>query len=307
MQKPRIIVIVGPTASGKTALSIELAKKINGEIVSCDSMQIYKDMNIGTAKPTKEEMQSVKHHLIDCVLPTKRFSVSEYKKMATKVIKEILQKNKVPIVVGGTGLYVDSLIYGIEFKEMNFDEKYRNELNEIADNGNLNELYEQAKQIDPEAMKIVSPNDKKRIIRILEIYKATGKNKTEQNKESVKNENPYNYTVFAINWDREVLYDRINKRVDLMIKDGLIKEVEDLIKKYNNLPTAMQGLGYKEVREYLDGQVSEKEMIEKIKQETRKYAKRQITWFKKNKQTIWLNGEDGMEELINRILQNIST
>jgi len=303
MQKPKIIIIAGPTASGKTTLSIELAKKINGEIVSCDSMQIYKDMNIGTAKPTQAEMQSIKHHLIDCVLPTERFSVSEYKKMAVKAIEEILQKEKTPIIVGGTGLYIDSLIYGIEFKEMKFDEKYRNELNKMADNGQLQELYEQAKQIDLEAMKIVSSNDKKRIIRILEIYKSTGKNKTEQNKESIQTENPYEYIVFAINWNREVLYDRINKRVDLMIKDGLIKEVEDLLKKYDNLPTAMQGLGYKEVKEYLDGQTSKEEMIEKIKQKTRRYAKRQITWFKKNKQTIWLQGEDGVKENLSRILR----
>ena len=251
MNKPKIIVIAGPTASGKTALSIELAKKIDGEIISCDSMQIYKDMNIGTAKPTKEEMQSIKHYLIDCVLPTERFSVSEYKKMATEAIEEILQKGKTPIIVGGTGLYIDSLIYAIQFKEMKFDEAYRNKLNNMADTGKLQELYEKAKQIDPEAMKIISPNDKKRIIRILEIYKLTGKNKTKQNKESIKNENPYNYTVFAINWDRETLYDRINKRVDQMIKDGLIEEVENLLKKYNNFPTAMQGLGYKEVKEYL--------------------------------------------------------
>ena len=300
-KKPQIIVIAGPTASGKTELSIELAKKINGEIISCDSMQIYKDMNIGTAKPSEKEMQSIKHHLIDCVLPTERFSVSEYKKIAIKAIEEVLQKNKVPIVVGGTGLYIDSLVNGIEFKEMKFDEKYRSELNEMADNGNLEELYEQAKQIDPEAMEIVSPNDKKRIIRILEIYKATGKNKTEQNKESVKNGNPYNYIVFAINWDREVLYDRINKRVDLMIENGLIKEVEDLLKKYDNFPTAMQGLGYKEVKEYLGGQISKEEMIEKIKQETRRYAKRQITWFKKNKQTIWLQGENGVRRNLEEI------
>jgi len=305
MKRPKVIVIAGPTASGKTALSIELAKRINGEIVSCDSMQIYKDMNIGTAKPTKEEMQSIKHYLIDCVCPKERFSVSQYKKMAVEAIEEILQKGKVPIVVGGTGLYIDSLVYGIEFKEMNFDENYRNELNKMADDGRLNELYNQAKQIDPQAMEIVSPNDKKRIIRILEIYKATGKNKTEQNKESTKNENPYEYIVFAINWDREVLYDRINKRVDLMIKDGLIEEVKNLLKKYDTFPTAMQGLGYKEVKEYLEEQISKEEMIEKIKQETRRYAKRQVTWFKKNKQTIWLNGENGMTKNIEIILKLI--
>ncbi len=172
--KPKVIVIVGPTASGKTSLSIELAKKINGEIVSCDSMQIYKDMNIGSAKPSKEEMQGIKHYLIDEVLPTERFSVAEYKKRAEEAIEEILKKGKTPIVVGGTGLYVNSLIYGIEYEEICFDEKYRNELMEIAScEQGLKDLYEQAKKIDEKATLKISPNDKKRIIRILEIYHIT--------------------------------------------------------------------------------------------------------------------------------------
>ena len=302
--KPKVIVIVGPTASGKTSLSIELAKKINGEIVSCDSMQIYKDMDIGSAKPTKEEMQGIKHYIIDEVLPTERFSVARYKQEAEKAIEEILKKGKTPIVVGGTGLYANSLIYGIEYDDIKLDEKYREELMNIAETQEgLEKLYNEAKKIDEKAIEKISPNDKKRIIRILEIYKATGKNKTEQEIESRKNEVPYNYIVFAINMDREKLYDRINRRVNIMLEEGLIEEVELLLKKYKEFPTAMQGLGYKEVIEYINGHITKEEMIEKIKGETRKYAKRQLTWFRKNKQTIWLNGLDDIQNNLKIILE----
>ena len=301
-KKPKVIVICGPTGAGKTALSIELAKRINGEIVSSDSMQIYKDMDIGTAKPTKEETKDIKHYLIDFVAPDQRYSVAEFKKDAENAIEEILAKGKTPIIVGGTGLYVDSLIYGIEYKDIELDENYRNELEEIAKKQGLEKLYEQAQKIDPEAMKKISPNDKKRIIRVLEIYKATGKNKTEQEIESRKNEVKYDYKVFAINMDREKLYDRINKRVDIMLEQGLIQEVQTLVKKYNEFPTAMQGLGYKEVVQYLKNEISYDEMVDKIKMETRRYAKRQITWFKKNKQTIWIDGQKDLQENIDLII-----
>lgn len=301
LNKPKVIVICGPTASGKTKLSIELAKKINGEIISSDSMQIYKDMDIGTAKPTIEEMQGIKHYLIDFVLPDQRYSVAEFKKDAIRAIEEVLKKGKVPIVVGGTGLYVDSLIYGIEYSEIKLDEDYRKELEEIADNGGLEKLFNRATQIDPEAMKKISVNDKKRIIRILEIYKATGMNKTSQEIESKKNGIPYDYYIFAINMERQKLYDRINLRVDLMIKNGLIEEVNNILKKYNKFPTAMQGLGYKEVVAYLKNECSKEEMIEKIKMETRRYAKRQLTWFRKNKETIWIDAENDISENIKLI------
>lgn len=302
--KPKVIVIVGPTASGKTALSIELAKKINGEIVSCDSMQIYKDMSIGSAKPTPEEMQGIKHYMIDCVLPDARFSVAEYKKQAEEAIEEIILKGKSPIVVGGTGLYANSLIYGIEYNEINFDEKYREELEQIAlkENG-LITLYEQAKKIDNIAMEKISQNDKKRIIRILEIYHSTGKTKTELEIESRKNGPKYEYKVFAIDIRRDVLYDKINKRVDIMLENGLIEEVQNLLEKYDKFPTAMQGLGYKEVVEYLNKLITKEEMIEKIKQETRRYAKRQLTWFRKNKQIVWLDGLNDIQNNINIILK----
>lgn len=287
-EKPKVIVICGPTASGKTALSIELAKKINGEIVSADSMQIYKDMDIGTAKPSIEEMQYIKHYLLDFVSPDERYSVAQYKKDAKNAIKEIIAKGKTPIIVGGTGLYVDSLIYEIEYNDIELDENYRKELEYLIDIKGLEELYKKAVEIDPVAMEKISQNDKKRIMRILEIYKATGKTKTEQEIESRKNPVEYDYKVFAINWDREKLYQRINKRVDIMVEQGLIKEVENIVKKYNKFPTAMQGLGYKEVVQYIEGNCTKDEMIEKIKMETRRYAKRQLTWFRKNKQTIWL-------------------
>ncbi len=292
MDKPKVVVICGPTASGKTALSIQLAQKINGEIISSDSMQIYKDMNIGTAKPTIEEMQGIKHYLIDFVEPNQRYSVAEFKKDAENAIEEILAKGKTPIVVGGTGLYVDSLIYGIEYQDIKIDEEYRKELEKRAQKEGLEALYAEAKKIDPEAVKKISSNDQKRILRILEIYKATGKNKTEQEQESRKKGVKYDYKVFAIDMNREVLYDRINKRVDIMIENGLIEEVEKLLKKYKEFPTAMQGLGYKEVVEYLQADITKEEMIEKIKRETRRYAKRQMTWFRKNKQTIWIKPND---------------
>lgn len=306
MKKPKVIVICGPTASGKTALGVELAKKINGEVVSCDSMQIYKDMTIGTAKPVPEEMQGIKHYLIDFVSPDTRYSVAEYKKDAERAIEEILLKGKTPILVGGTGLYIDSLIYGIEYSDIKIDENYRKELEKIIKKDGLETLYNEAKRIDEKAMEKISPNDKKRIMRVLEIYKATGKTKTEQEIESRKNEIKYDYRVFAINMERSILYERINNRVDLMIEKGLIEEVEQLVKKYSEFPTAMQGLGYKEVVEYLKGKCSKEEMCENIKIQTRRYAKRQLTWFRKNKQTIWIDGTNDMQNNINIILEDIN-
>ena len=228
MEKPKVIVIVGPTASGKTSLSIELAKKINGEIISCDSMQIYKDMDIGTAKPTLDEQKEVKHYLIDIISPDERFSVSEYRKMAENAIEEILLKGKVPIVVGGTGLYVNSLIYGIKLLDIKFDEKYREQLEERAKIEGLEKLYEEAKEIDEEAMKNISKNDKKRILRVLEIFHQTGMTKTKQEEMSRCEELKYEYKVFGIDMERQILYQRINARVDQMINQGLIEEVKKI-------------------------------------------------------------------------------
>ena len=303
--KPKVIVICGPTASGKTSLSVELAKKCNGEIISADSMQIYKEMNIGTAKVTLEEMQGIKHYMIDIVSPTERYSVAEFKVQAEKAIEEILKKGKTPIIAGGTGLYVNSLIYNIQYNDIKIDEEYRKYLEERVEKEGLQSLYEEAKKIDFEAMKSISKNDQKRILRVLEMYHQTGKTKTELEKESRKEEVKYDYKVYAISWEREELYKRINKRVDIMIEQGLIEEVENLLKKYNKFPTAMQGLGYKEVVEYLDKKITKEEMIEKIKMETRRYAKRQITWFKKIKNVKWIQGNEATINNINLILEEM--
>lgn len=304
MQKQKVVVIGGPTASGKTNLSIRLAQKINGEIVSADSMQIYKEMNIGTAKPDEDERQGIKHYMMDIINPDERYSVADYKRQAKIAIQEIINKGKTPIVVGGTGLYIDSLIYEIEYVDIQTDLEYRKQLEERVEKEGLQKLYEEAKKIDEYAMEKISPNDKKRILRVLEIYKQTGKTKTQLDKQSRKDVQ-YDYKVFAINMDREILYNRINKRVDIMIQKGLIDEVKQIYNKYKMFPTAMQALGYKEVVEYLEDKITKEEMIEKIKQESRRYAKRQLTWFRKNKQTIWLDGQENIETNINRILEEM--
>lgn len=303
LSRKDVIVIGGPTASGKTALSVELAKRINGQIISADSMQIYKEMNIGTAKVTKEEMQGIKHYMIDIVSPNERYSVADFKNDAENAIEEIIKNGYTPIMVGGTGLYVNSLIYNINYPELEFDKEYRDYLEERADKEGLETLYKEALEIDKEATQKISVNDRKRILRILEIYKQTGKTKTQLEIESRSVPPKYNYKVFAINYDRQKLYDRINLRVDKMLEEGLIKEVENIKNKYSYFPTAMQGLGYKEVVEYLKEEISYEEMVEKIKQESRRYAKRQITWFKAIPNIIWLNVEDGVNKNIEIILE----
>lgn len=307
MEKPKVIVICGPTASGKTKLSVELAKKIDGEIICCDSMQIYKDMNIGTAKVTKEEMQGIKHYLVDFVLPDQRYSVADYKKDATKAIQEVLSKEKVPIIVGGTGLYVDSLIYNIDYPEIKTDLEYRKKLEKVADEEGLEKLYEMAKKIDERATLAISSNDRKRIIRILEIYHSTGKTKTEQEIESRKNEVPYNYLVFAINMDKEKLHERINKRVDIMMEKGLLDECIKLKEMgYTSSIQAMQGIGYKEILFYLEGKMSLEESVDMIKQGSRNYAKRQLTWFRRDPRAIFLDKDKATsEEIINKIIDDI--
>lgn len=290
---------------GKTALSIELAKKINGEIVSADSMQIYKDMDIGSAKPTTEEMQGIKHYMIGVISPDKRYSVAEYKQDAKKAIKEIIKKGKVPIIVGGTGLYVNALIYEIEYNDIEIDQEYRKKLEKIAEEDGLEKLYNEACKIDSEAMKIISKNDRKRIIRVLEIFKQTGKTKTQLEIESRQKEVEFDYKVFAIDMDRSILYDRINRRVDIMLENGLIEEVKKILDKYKKYPTAMQGLGYKETKIYLEGKITKEELVDKIKMETRRYAKRQLTWFRKNKETIWLDAKKTTDENIEKIISFI--
>ena len=290
---------------GKTALSIELAKRINGEVISADSMQIYRYMDIGSAKPTKEEMDGIPHYMIDFVEPSQRYSVADYKVQAEKCIEEILKRGKVPIIVGGTGLYINSLIYAIEYSETKIDEEYRKSLEKRVEEEGLDKLYEEAKEIDPEAMKNISTNDRKRIIRVLEIFKQTGRTKTELEKESRK-EVKYDYKVFVTNMDREKLYERINKRVDIMIEQGLIEETKKILNLYKEFPTAMQAIGYKEIKEYLDGELTKEEAIEKVKMESRRYAKRQLTWFRKNENTTWLDMSKPVEENLDIIMNNIN-
>ena len=298
MNKKKVIVICGPTASGKTSLGIQIVNLINGEIISADSRTVYKDMDIGSAKPTKEERMQAVHHLIDFVDPDKRYSVADFKKDAEKKIKEILEKNKIPIIVGGTGLYVNSLIYNIHYNEIKTDLEYRKTLENI----DVEELYKMAEEIDSIALKKIALTDRKRISRILEIYHSTGKMKTELEKES-RHEPEYDYKVFVLNMDRQKLYDRINLRVDLMIENGLVDEVKNMIKKYSEFPTAMQGLGYKEIVDYLNGNCSINDAIEKIKLETRRYAKRQLTWFRSYNDATWI--ESGNPENIDIILNSL--
>ena len=247
-------------------------------------MQIYKDMDIGTAKPTKEECNQAVHHLVDFVSPDKRYSVADFKNDANAKIKDIISRGKNVIIVGGTGLYINSLIYNIEYGEEKTDLEYRKELEQYT----VEELYEKANNIDNEAVEKISSTDRKRLSRILEIYHTTGKTKTELELNSRK-KLEYDYKIFVLSTNREKLYERINMRVDIMMEQGLIEEVSKLLQKYDNMSTAMQGIGYKEVKEYLDGSVTKEDMIEKLKMETRRYAKRQLTWFRAYENAVWLD------------------
>lgn len=298
--KPRVIVIVGPTASGKTSASIKLAKLIDGEIISADSMQIYKEMNIGTAKPSVEEMDGIKHHLIDVVSPDEKYNVTLYKKMAEAAIEEILAKGKTPIIVGGTGLYTSTLINGIEFSEVNEDKEFREEMMKLAEERGIDFLHNKLREVDPLSAENIDKNNVRRVVRALEIYKVTGKTKTQLDKESRK-EAKYDYKVYGIETEREKLYQRINDRVDVMLQDGLIDEVKNLMQKYEISKTAIQGLGYKEVIEYLRDEITYDEMIAKLKLETRRYAKRQMTWFRREEKIKWCS----LEEIVETVIQDL--
>ncbi len=298
--KNKVIVIVGPTASGKSGAAVEVAKKINGEIVSADSMQIYREMNIGTAKVTEEEMQGVKHYLIDVVEPNEEFSVAKYKVLAEEAIDEIIEKNKTPIVVGGTGLYVNTLVNGVELTEEKDNDAIRRQLEKRYEIEGIEKLYHELESIDPESAMKIDKNNTRRVIRALEIYHNTGKTKSQLDKESLK-EVKYDYKMFGILTDKEELHKRINYRVDKMIDDGLINEVESLRNRYKFSKTALQGIGYKEVIKFLDNKISKEEMIELIKQETRKYAKRQMTWFKRDIRIQWYSLDKIVDEILNQI------
>lgn len=295
--KPSVIVIVGPTASGKTCASIQIAKALNGEIISADSMQIYEEMDIGTAKPTNEEMSGIKHHMISIVKPNETFNVAKYKEMAEIKIEEILKRGKMPIVVGGTGLYVDTLVNSIEFSDIKEDLEYKKFLYDKFEKEGAKSLHDELKNIDEESAQKIDMNNVRRVIRALEIYKVTGKTKTQLDKESIR-EPKYNFKLYGIQWPREELYARIEKRIDIMLESGLIDEVASLIKKYDFSKTAVQGLGYKEVIEFLKKECTYDEMVEKLKMETRRYAKRQLTWFKRNKNITWCDINSIVDKVI---------
>lgn len=289
MNKPKILCVVGPTASGKTDYAVELALKCGGEVVSCDSMQIYKHMDIGTAKPAADEMKGVKHHMIDIIEPNESFSVARFSEMARECIDDILLRGKTPVLCGGTGLYFDSTINNINFIQMDTDEEYRKDLESAAKEFGNEYVYKILKRVDEESAESIHPNNLKRVIRALEIYKTTGKKKSELDKEQLS-EPLYDPEITGLMRDREVLYDRINKRVDIMMEKGLIDEVSALIKMgIDANSTSMQAIGYKEIIEYLDGKTSLDEAVDKIKRESRRYAKRQLTWFKRNEKIHWIN------------------
>lgn len=300
----KVIVIVGPTASGKTALSIKLAKELEGEIISADSMQIYRYMNIGTAKPDEEEMSGIKHYLIDEVNPDEEFSVARYKELATKYIDEILNKGKQPIVVGGTGLYINSLLYNIDFSETVCDWELRERLKKEAEELGNDYLHNKLKSVDPLAAERIHKNDTKRVIRALEVYEYSKKTISEHQEVSRKNPSRYEFYTYGLKMDRERLYDRINKRVDLMFERGLIEEVKDLISMgYDRNTVAMQALGYKELLLYIKDEITLEDAKEIIKMGSRRYAKRQITWFKKTEGVKWIDLD--LNQDINKIAKNI--
>lgn len=291
-----VIVIVGPTASGKTKLSIELAKAIDGEIISADSMQVYKYMDIGTAKPDEDEMAGIRHYLIDEVYPDEEFSVARFQELAMKYIEEIIQRNKMPIIVGGTGLYINSLLYNINFSETVSDWELREELKKEAEEKGNEYLHQKLKEIDPEAASKIHMNNVKRVIRAIEVFKHTNKPISYHQEVSRQEPPGYNYIVFGLKSDREKLYERINARVDLMIERGLVDEVRKLIELgYDKNTIAMQGLGYKEMLSYLRNEMTLEEVIYILKRDTRHYAKRQITWFKRLENVCWLDIQETAE------------
>ncbi|MEO1814225.1 MAG: tRNA (adenosine(37)-N6)-dimethylallyltransferase MiaA [Acetobacterium sp.] len=313
-KKPKILVVVGPTASGKTALGVALAKKLGGEIISADSMQIYKYMNIGTAKVTLEEMRGVPHHLVDCVSPDEEFSVAKYKTAALEAIEAILLKGKLPIIIGGTGLYINSLTLPWDFQKKDSDEIIRWRLTAEAEVLGKEALYERLKSVDPVTAEIVHPNNLNRIIRALEIYELTGKPKSHFDEETKKQEVPYDYIMLGLDWDRETLYDRINRRVDLMIEEGLIDETKMLVERgYDWSLTALKAIGYKELKPYLEGTSSMAEAVTILKRDSRHYAKRQMTWFRKDERIQWLKMsetrdlETQVEECLSLILPQLKT
>ena len=290
--KPFVLAIVGATASGKTWLGIEIAKNFNGEVVSADSMQIYKGLDIASAKPTKEEMQGIPHHLIDFLERDVSFSAADYVKLANEKIQDILRRGKLPIVVGGTGLYIDSLLENVKFSEVKSDENYRRELYNIAETQGNDVLYRKLLDIDPAAAENIHMNNVVRVVRALEVFHVTGRKFSELKAKSKTQESPYNSLIIGLNCsDRNILYKRINQRVDELLANGLVDEARNIWIK-GDMKTAANAIGYKELIPFFEGISPLNECVDKIKQETRRYAKRQLTWFRRNDRIEWIIFDD---------------
>ena len=308
MKRP-LIILTGPTAVGKTKASIGLAKALNGEIISADSMQVYKYMDIGSAKIRPEEMQGVKHYLIDELEPDEEFHVVRFQQMAKKAMKEIYAKGKIPIVVGGTGFYIQALLYDIDFTESNEDTEYRQELEQLAKDKGTEYLHDMLREADPVSADTIHANNVKRVIRALEFYHQTGEKISEHNEQERAKVSPYDFCYFVLNDDRAHLYERINLRIDQMLEEGLVDEVSALKEKgYTRDMVSMQGLGYKEILDYLNGECSLDEAIYILKRDTRHFAKRQLTWFRRERDVIWIDKQTydyDEDKLIEAMLESI--
>lgn len=306
--KRPLIILTGPTAVGKTALSIKLAKAINGQMISADSMQVYRGMDIGTAKIMQSEMQGIPHYLIDVLEPTEDFNVVRFQQMAKEALEKIYAEGSIPIVVGGTGFYIQALLYDINFEENDEDTAYRQELQRLAEEKGAEFLHDMLAKVDPESAKAIHANNIKRVIRALEFYEQTGICISAHNEEQRQKESPYNFLYFVLNDDRQILYERIDKRIDIMLEQGLVDEVQNLMDNgCERDMVSMQGLGYKEILEYLEGKCTLDEAIYILKRDTRHFAKRQITWFKRERDVHWLNRQNytGEEDMLAYMLEQL--
>ena len=307
MEKTPLIIITGSTAAGKTDLSIRLAKAIDGEIISADSMQVYRHMDIGSAKVTKDEMEGVPHHLIDVLEPEEEFNVAVFQQMAKKALEEIYSRGNIPIVAGGTGFYIQALLYDIHFEDDTGEGPLRKELEELARQRGEAYLHEQLEKIDPVSARLIHPNNVKRVIRAIEYYRQTGEPISGHNERERKRLSPYHFLYYVMHMDRAVLYERINRRVDQMLEAGLVEEVRALKERgVRRGMTSMQGIGYKEILDYLDGVCTLEEAVYILKRDTRHFAKRQLTWFKRERDVRWLNPadfENDMDQMLEHILK----
>lgn len=289
-KKKPLIILTGPTAVGKTALSVKLAKVINGSIISADSMQVYRGMDIGSAKVTKEEMGGIKHYLIDVLEPDEEFHVVRFQQMAKEAMAEIYQEGKIPILTGGTGFYIQSVLYDIDFTSQQEDIAYRERLEQLAKEQGNEALHAMLQEVDPVSAEKIHANNVKRVIRALEFYEKTGTPISEHNEKEAAKESPYVFCYFVLNDDRQRLYERIELRIDQMLEQGLVDEVRKLNEKgYHKEMVSMQGLGYKEILAWLDGEISYEEAVYILKRDTRHFAKRQLTWFRREKDVIWVD------------------